>query len=114
MPRAHLRQHSERRIEHTPEHHVQGCREIFRSCLHGPNLDYSRIIHQDIDLTKAFRGLSHEVTHLFPVGNITWHAQYLCTALYQVVARPLEFFGVTGTEDQATAGTRELSGQRQA
>jgi hypothetical protein len=54
------------------------------------------------------------VLHLVPVSNVTWHAQYFGATLCQVVPRAFEFFGITGTEDQSTAGSRELSGHCQA
>lgn len=67
-----------------------------------------------IDASKSLRGLLHEVLHLFPVGDITWHTQYFCTALCQVVACTFECLRITGTEDQSTADTRTLSCQPQA
>jgi hypothetical protein len=58
--RAHLRHHGARRIEYTPEHHVQGYRAIFRGCRPGPNLNYSRVIHEDTAPTAfpSWRALS--------------------------------------------------------
>src|SRR5437764_14915876 len=79
----HLRQGGNRRVQRRPEVDVHGALEVLvRHGLHGTDLDYSRVVDEDIDRAEVHLHGEYSVLDLLAVCYVTGDSEHVCPARF--------------------------------
>jgi hypothetical protein len=114
-PLAHLRKHGERRVQHAPEHNRHRPLEIPDGRIfHGSDQNFSRVVHQDVDLTVVVAHSLHHVGDLLCVRNIALAGKHRGTALAQQGLSLRQLIAISRANGQTAIEARELKSQSEA